>query len=138
MPHEEDVVRLDIAVNDAKRMRVTERVSDVAHDANHVCDRKRSLPDETIAQRLAFDVRHRVVQQPVGLSDEQHRHDVRMVNARREPDLAVESVDAERPRQLRGQHLHDDAPVERAFLGHENARHAAAAQLAIESVGAGE
>ena len=90
---------------------------------------------EPCAQRFAVDERHRVSTGSPSISptDEQ-RHDVRVLEPRRERDLALESRDRDAAGELRRQQLHDDAPSEREVLGHEHARHAAAAELRPETI----
>ena len=53
-----------------------------------------------------------------------------------EQDLAVEALERDPGEQLRREHLHHDAAVERLLHRQVGARHAAAAQLALEHVGA--
>ena len=59
-----------------------------------------------------------------------------MLELRREQDLALEPLGVDAGAQLRGQHLDDDAAAERVLVREEDARHAAAAELALELVGA--
>ena len=63
---------------------------------------------------------------------------MRMLQARGQQDLAPESFGADTGGEVRRQHLDDHAPSERALFGDEDAAHAAAAQLALECVRAGE
>ncbi len=51
-----------------------------------------------------------------------------------EPDLLAEALGADRLGQLGRQHLDDDRPVERALGRDEDARHPAAAELALDPV----
>jgi hypothetical protein len=53
-------------------------------------------------------------------------------------DLALEALDADPLRELGRQNLYHHLPLEPRLLGHEDARHPAAAEFAFESVGAGE
>ena len=65
----------------------------------------------------------------------QHRHDVRMLERRREHDLALEPVDGDGRGQLVRQDLDDDGAPERVVARDENGRHAAAPELSLEGVG---
>jgi len=51
-----------------------------------------------------------------------------------QPRLARETLGTQAFGELRRQHLHDDAPAQRHLLGHEDARHPAAAELALNAV----
>jgi hypothetical protein len=64
----------------------------------------------------------------------QQRDDVRVAQRRDEPHLALEARDVDRPPELRRQHLHDDAAPQSHLLGHEDAAHPAAAELALDRV----
>ena len=67
-----------------------------------------------------------------------HRHDVRLLQRRRELDLTREALGAERGGQLRRQQLDHHVAAERFVARHEHARHAAAAKLTLERVGSAE
>jgi hypothetical protein len=138
VPDEQDVVWLDVAMDDAERVRVTERIGDVTHDANHIIDGELSFAVQALTQRLPFDIGHRVVQQPVGLSDQQNGHDVGMMHARRQLNLASEPLDAQRAGELGGQYLDHHPPIERLLPGDEHARHSPAAELTFEQIGVTE
>ena len=69
---------------DAVPVRVVERVGDLARDAHRVVDRELLLALEPLAQRLALDEGHDVVEQPVRPSPRvEQRQDVRMLQLRR-------------------------------------------------------
>ena len=55
-----------------------------------------------------------------------------------ELDLALEPLGADAGGELGRQHLHDDLAAERGLVGDEDARHPAAAELALDGVGATE
>ena len=57
-----------------------------------------------------------------------------MLELRGEHDLAAEAVDVHAAGELAGQHLHDDAPLQRGLLGEEDAAHASAAELLLDRV----
>ena len=76
---QQDVLRLDVAMHDAERVRGAQRVGDLAGDAHRVVDRQLPLALEPRAQRLARDERHDVVQERVGLARVEQRQDVRVL-----------------------------------------------------------
>ena len=121
-------------MHDAARVRVRERVDDIAQHANRIAHRHLALARELRAQRLALHERHRIVEQIAGLPGREHRHDVRMLQRRGELDLAPKALDVDAGRHLGREHLHDDAPSERRLLGEEDVRHSAATELALDSV----
>ena len=65
---EQHVVRLDVAMRDAVRVGVGERVHDLHEDLHRVVDRQLAVPGEPVAQRLAFHVRHHIVEEPARLA----------------------------------------------------------------------
>jgi hypothetical protein len=82
--------------------------------------------------------RHGVVRESVDVAGGKQRNDMRMLKARRELDLALESIGRNTGAELRRQQLHDDPAAEACFLGEQDTRHAAAAQLALDRVGVAE
>ena len=53
-------------------------------------------------------------------------------------DLSIETIDVDAGAQISGENLDDDFAAERILHGKEDARHAAAAELALERVGGTE
>ena len=76
---QQDVLRLDVAVNHGAAVRVAQRVGDFARNAHGVVHRQLALAFEPRAQRLAGDERHHIVQQPIGLATVEQRQYVRML-----------------------------------------------------------
>ena len=66
---------------------------------------------------------------------DEHRDDVRLLQRRRHADLALEALGADSGGELRREDFDDDFAAEPDFVGDEDARHAAAAELALEGVG---
>ena len=50
---EQHVVRLDVAVHDAARVRVGQRARHVAQDPDRIDDRQLAVPQQPVAQRFA-------------------------------------------------------------------------------------
>ena len=59
----QDVLGLQIPMNHIVSMRVVERARNGRRDANRVVDAELSLAHESLAQRFAFDERHRIKKQ---------------------------------------------------------------------------
>jgi hypothetical protein len=62
------------------------------------------------------------------------RHDVRMLELRRELDLATEAFAVHAGREFRRQDLHHHLPVQRLLRSDEHPAHATARELALEDV----
>ena len=92
------------------------------------------LAIEPLAKRLAFHVGHHVIEEAVCFARVVQPEDVRMVEPRRDFDLAKEAIGTERGGELGMQHLEGDHPLVLAVLREVNGRHAAAAKLAVDGV----
>ena len=87
---EQQVLRLDVAMDDAVGVRVLQRLADRRHDG------QRLLRSETpglhrLAQVHAVDEFHEQVVKPAGLAEVMDRHDVRMAQLRERLGFAGES-----------------------------------------------
>jgi hypothetical protein len=132
---DEHVVRLDVAMHDAARVRVRERIHHIAQHAHRIAHRHLALARELRAQRLALDERHRIVEEIAGLAGREHRHDVRMLERCRELDLAAKALDVHTRSRLGREHFHHHASSERRLPGKEDVRHPTAAELPFDAVG---
>ena len=121
----------------AALVRIGERAGDVAQDAHRFRDRQRP-PAQPYPEALALDVGHDVVRQAFEIAGGEHRHDVGLLERRGDPDLALEAGGGHRRGELRRKELHDDLPPQALLVGDEHARHAAAAELALDGVTAGK
>jgi hypothetical protein len=135
---EQHVLGLEVPVHDALRVRVRERVGQLAHEAHDVAYGKRAGPSEPRPERFALDVGHRVVRQPRDLARGVERHHVGVLQPGGESDLALEARGRDAGGEVGGEDLDDDAAAEPRVLGDEDPRHAAAAELALEGVGRAE
>ncbi len=93
-PLQQDVLRLDVAVDDAQPMRVAQRIGHLARDAQGVVDGQLPLALEARAQRLAGHERHHVVQQSVGLTRIEQRQDMRVLQPCCRADLGEKALAA--------------------------------------------
>ena len=117
---------------DAVAVRVVERIRHFARDAHRVLDAELRLPVQSLAHRLALDVGHDVVQQPVGTAGVEQREDVRMLQGRRGLDLDDEPLSAEDRGQFRFENLDRDLAVVLEIVREIDRRHAASAELALD------
>ena len=114
-------------------VRVAQRARHVAQHADHFGNRQRSLR-QSMAQRFALHVRHGEVRQAVGVAGGEHRDDVGLAGATRRAGSRARTARPRALRQVRRQHLDHHLAVEPRLLGHEDARHPAAAEFALDGV----
>ena len=131
---QEDVLRLDVAVDDAVAVRIVERRGDLARDADRVVDGELLLAVEPVAQRLALDEGHDVEEVRVHRSRVEERQDVRVLEVRGELDLGEEPLGADHGGELGPQDLERDPPVVSEVCREIDHGHAAGADLAVEPV----
>jgi hypothetical protein len=89
---DEDVGGLHVAVDEAGRVGRVERRRHLRHDRRRPLRRQRALVLEQPVQVGARHVAHDQVELAVLLARPVHRHDVRVVDQRREPRLALEAL----------------------------------------------
>jgi hypothetical protein len=135
---QQDVLRLDVAMNDAVGVRVPEGVGGLRGDAERVGERKLLLAVQPVAKRLPLDERHGEPEIAVGLAAVVHRQDVGMLEPSGETDLALEALGAEGVPEVRMQHLEGDGPVVAEIVRQVDGRHAAVTELAVDGVALGE
>jgi hypothetical protein len=135
---EKNVLGLHVAMDDASLVRVGERTRDLTEDRDGIGDRQRAVETKALAERVAFDERRDVIVELVVLADGQHGQDVWVLQIRGDENLAMKARLAHPVEELGGQRFDDHAPSERPLDGEEDARHAAAAELALDRVGVAE
>ncbi len=135
---QEDVRRLDVAVDHALLVRVVERVQDLRHDAHDVGDAEALVRLEARLQLASLDELHRDVPDACFLAEIVDRHDVRVVEAARRVRLAAKAVD-HLDRVLAGElvladRLQRDDALDHRIVGFVDDAHRAAADLAPDLV----
>ena len=135
---QQDVLRLDVAVDDAVAVGVVERVGHFGGDADRVVHRQLLLAAEPVADRFPLHVRHHVEEEAVRLAAVEERQDVRVLEIGGDLDLAQEPLGADDRRQFRPEHLDGDVAVVLEVLRQVDGGHAARAELALEAVAVGE
>jgi len=135
---EQDVGRLDIAMDHVAAVGIAQRVGHLPRDLQRIGDGQLPLAIEALAQGLALDVRHDVVDQAVHLVGVVQRKDVGMVQAGGDLDLVQEPGGADFLRQVGPQHLDRDVTIVLEVVGEKDTRHPALAQLALEAVPRGQ
>ena len=135
---EKDVLGLDVAVDDVVRVRVSERIRDLAGKTNRLAHGELLFTRDAPAQRLAGDVRHDVVQRTVALARIVERQDVRMLQFREQRDLAPKALRRLAIGDFSVDELERDLTIVPDVVCEEHGRHAAAADLAFDSVASGD
>jgi hypothetical protein len=135
---EQDVLRLDVAVDDALPVGIRERRRRPARDPDRLEDREGAVPGEPLAQRFPRDPRHHVIEDPVGVAGVVEREDVRMGEARGGADLEEEPLRPEGRGEPRPEHLERDAAVMAEVVREVHRGRAAAAELALDRVPPGQ
>ena len=134
---EQDVLRLDIPMDHAVRVRVVEGRGGVPSDADRLLDWKQLLAVEPLAQGFALHVRHHVEEEPIRLARVVQREDVGVIQLGDDLDLAEKPVGSDGGCQLGPEDLHRDLAVVLHVVGQIDRRHAAAPELPLDSVAAG-
>ena len=116
------------------RVCIRERARHVAQNAHRLANRERPLLQPR-AQREPIDVRHRVVRQPRRITGAQHGNDVRLLESRGELDFPREALGAHPLHEFGSDDLDHHFAPQRHLVGHEDARHPTATELALECVG---
>ena len=131
---EEDVGRLEVAVDHAVPMGILDRLGDLHQQRGGLAWRQRSVGD-LLRQALPLDEAHREIMLALVLADLEDRHDPRMIEVGRRLGLGMEAPDVGLVGELAGQdHLECDGPVEAHLPGLEDDAHAAAGDLADDLV----
>ena len=131
---EQNVLWLDVAMNDTVLVRIRQRVGHLTGVVEGGGDRERTIAPHSRPQGLAIHERHEVVEEPVDLAGIDQRHDVGVVQLRRDLDLAQETVGAERSRKVGVDHFHGDLPVVTRVVRQVHGAHPARAKLTLDLV----
>jgi hypothetical protein len=119
-------------------VRVFESVGRLARDAERVLQRQLLLAGEPVAELLALDERHREPELPACAARIVDRQDVRVLEPRGEPDLALKALGAEGVSEIGVKDLEGDRAVVADVVGEIYRGHAAAAELALDRVAGAE
>jgi hypothetical protein len=135
---QEDVLRLDVAVDHALAVRVVERGRDLPGEPERFLHRKLPVAHEPGAERLAGHERHDVIEETIGLPRVDQPEDVRVLQIGGDLDLGEEPPAAEQGGELGVEHLDGDLAAVPQVLGEVDDGHAALADLSVETVALGE
>ena len=131
---QENVLRLDVAVHDPLVVRVREGIGDLAGDPEGVLERKLLFAVDSRPQRFTLHVRHHIVEHPCRFARIEQREYVGMVQSGGEGDLAKKALGAERPSQLRLEHLEGDGTIVLQIMGAIYRGHSAPADFVTHAI----
>ncbi len=129
-----EVRRLDVAVREARALRLAQAERGGADRRERILDAQRAAGD-ALGERRAGDVLHREVQPAVVLADEVDVRDVRVLDASLCARFADQPIAARGVVRGRGrQHLDRDRAIEREVGREVDLAHAARAEEALDAV----
>jgi hypothetical protein len=135
---QEDVFRLDVAMDDPLLVGVAQRGRHRLQDLDYVFDGELPLALQSLAQRLALNIGHGVEEPAPGFTGVVQRQNVRVAEPGGDLDLAEEAVRAERSAQLGTEHLQGNRPVQLEIGREIHRSHPTTAELAGDRVTVGE
>jgi hypothetical protein len=142
---EQDVLGFDVAVHHPVAVGIVERIRHFGRDSHGLVHAQLLLAIEAGAERLAFDVRHDVVQEVVvpvrrsaGSPAVEQRQDVGVLQRRGGLDLDHEPLGPDHRGELGPEDLDRDFAVMLEVLGQIHRGHAAGPQLLLDAVAVGE
>ena len=136
---DQDVLRLDVAVDEAVRMRERERVGARGRELERATHRQRPGPADELLQVLAGDVLEDDVLAAGVLATVDHGDDVRVRQLRDRPRLAPEPLDGlVVAGVVRVQQLERHVAVEQAVACPVDGRHSTAADELLQLVAVGD
>ena len=115
-----------------------QRLRDLAEQPYGLGHRQLAAAGQAVAEGLALDVGHDVIEEAVGVARVDQAEDMGVLEPGGDLDLAGEPLGAERGGQLGAQDLHRHLAVVLQVLGEIHGRHAALAELALDAVAGGE
>ncbi len=131
---DQNVARLDVAVDHAAAVRIAERAGDLAQDGLHHRDGQRSQLTDDRVEGATLDVLHHEVEQMLAVTNRVDRNDVGMAERRGGLGLTPETLDPVAEAQHRRHDLDGDLAVERDVMREIHRRHPAATKLAGDVV----
>src|SRR5439155_18662030 len=132
---EENVVRLDVAVNYAGAVRVRQCVGDITKHANGLIGGQWAA-FQSLAQGFSLHERHREEQEAARLGGAKDRNDERVLQRRGELHLAAKALAGHARAALRRKDLENYHAAESALFGDEHTAHPAAQVMPLWLLGA--
>ena len=120
------------------RVRVIQRVGDLANDERRLRDAQLPLANNGVAQGLAFHVRHDVEEEIIHLIRVEQREDVRMTQSRGDLSLTTKPRRALFAHGFGEHHLEGDQAMMLLVAREVDDRHSTPSQLTLDGIASGE
>jgi hypothetical protein len=131
---QQHVVRLHVTMDDARLVRVSQRVSHFAENAGGLLNRQPPEPAKPGAKRLAVHERHDVERHSIRGAGIEERQDMRVAKVGGGPDLGNEALGADDRGQVRLEHLDRDIAVMSDVVREIDRRHPADTELPLDAI----
>jgi hypothetical protein len=131
---DEDVLRLEVAVDDTARVRVAEGRRDATRDPHGLVHRELLLALDAIPEGLALHERHHIEEEARRGPRIEEREEVGMLEVRGDLDLAQEPLDPEHGPELGVEDLVGDLPIVPEVAGEVHRGHPTASDLAVDRI----
>ena len=135
---QQNILRLDVAMDHAVSMRVIECVGHFARNAHRFVDTELCFAIQLFANGFALNVGHDVKQKSIRRAAIEQRQNVRMLQRRRGLDLDDESLGTQHGREFRLQYFDRDFALVLQVVREIHGRHAARTEFTLDAVAIGE
>ena len=135
---EENVLRLDVAMEHVPLVRRRQRGGDRLPDRHYLRHRQLLVALEARSQRSAVEIRQHEEQAPLVRPGIQDRNDVRMMQLRRDPHLTQKALGGDVRRELFAENLERDRSAKLAIARKPNGRRRTATELSLNRIPTGE
>jgi hypothetical protein len=133
---EENVRRLDVAVNDSLGVRVLECVGDFRRYLERLIDGQRTFGLDPLGNRRTIHEGHHIIWEPIYLARVEDGQDVRVLQRCRDSYLAREALAADDAREVGAQQLERD-PVSMSKIACKvDCRHSTTPKLTLDCIAA--
>src|SRR5690349_15897085 len=135
---EQDILRFEVAMNDAVRVRVVERIRDRAADTYGFVDRELLLALQLVPETLAFDERRYVEQQAIGGARVEQRQQIGVLQTCCNADLTQKPLDTKYGTEIVIENLERDFAVVTEVACEVDSRHPPGADFTLDGVPVGQ
>jgi hypothetical protein len=131
---EQNVARLDVAVDEPLGVRICECVGNFACYFESVSNGKRTFALDLLFEGRSLDKRHDVIRQAVNFARVENGKDMRMLKARGDVNLSRKSFTTHHAREIGRQDFESDPASVSQVTREVDHRHAATAKLALDRI----
>ena len=133
-PGQENVLRLDVSMDHSVAVREIQRVGNFTGDLDGVGHRQLPFTSQPIPKAFTLDKRHREPQLVIRLPRVEDADDVRVLKAGGEADFLLETIGAERRRDLGMEDFQRDRSIVSEVVREKHGGKAAASQFAVDPI----